>query len=229
MRNDNRDYAVKFGDSMKINQVEELVGITKKNIRFYEEQGLICPERNRDNGYREYSLKDVELLNRIKLLRSLDVPIEEIRKLESNEVSMIDCLDRHISHFTHRQQELNVMKEMCREMIEANVQFDNLQADSYLEEMRKLEKGGVRFMDVNKTDIKKSKRGPIIAATVSIIFFVAMIVFIGWAEFTDPETPIGFVVVIVLLFTAMIVGTLIALKERLKEIEGGEINEARKY
>jgi DNA-binding transcriptional MerR regulator len=25
---------------MKINQVEELVGITKKNIRFYEEQGL---------------------------------------------------------------------------------------------------------------------------------------------------------------------------------------------
>ncbi len=229
MRNDNRDYAVKFGDSMKINQVEELVGITKKNIRFYEEQGLICPERNRDNGYREYSLKDVELLNRIKLLRSLDVPIEEIRKLESNEVSMIDCLDRHISHFTHRQQELNVMKEMCREMIEANVQFDNLQADSYLEEMRKLEKGGVRFMDVNKTDIKKSKRGPIIAATVSIIFFVAMIVFIGWDEFTDPETPIGFVVVIVLLFTAMIVGTLIALKERLKEIEGGEINEARKY
>ena len=40
---------------MKINQVEELVGITKKNIRFYEEQGLINPERNRDNGYREYS------------------------------------------------------------------------------------------------------------------------------------------------------------------------------
>ena len=36
---------------MKINQVEELVGITKKNIRFYEDQGLISPERNRDNGY----------------------------------------------------------------------------------------------------------------------------------------------------------------------------------
>ena len=65
---------------MKINQVEELVGITKKNIRFYEEQGLISPERNRDNGYREYSLKDVELLNKIKLLRSVDVPIEEIRR-----------------------------------------------------------------------------------------------------------------------------------------------------
>jgi len=37
---------------MKINQVEELVGITKKNIRFYEEQGLLNPERNPENGYR---------------------------------------------------------------------------------------------------------------------------------------------------------------------------------
>ena len=26
---------------MKINEVEALVGITKKNIRFYEEQGLL--------------------------------------------------------------------------------------------------------------------------------------------------------------------------------------------
>ena len=28
---------------MKINEVEALVGITKKNIRFYEEQGLLKP------------------------------------------------------------------------------------------------------------------------------------------------------------------------------------------
>ena len=214
---------------MKINQVEELVGITKKNIRFYEDQGLISPERNRDNGYREYSLKDVELLNKIKLLRSLDVPIEDIRKLETGQISMSDCLDSHVSLFTHRQKELDIMKEMCKEIIEANVQFDNLQADSYLEDMRRLEKGGVKFMDVNKTDIKKSKRGPIVAATVCILFFVAMLGFIGWAEIADPETPIGFVLIMFVLFIAMIVGTLFALKERLKEIEGGEINEARKY
>ena len=31
---------------MKINEVEALVGITKKNIRFYEEQGLLKPGRN---------------------------------------------------------------------------------------------------------------------------------------------------------------------------------------
>lgn len=214
---------------MKINQVEELVGITKKNIRFYEEQGLICPERNRENGYREYSLKDVELLNKIKLLRSLDVPIDEIRKLEAGKISMVDCLERHISHFTHRQKELDIMKEMCREIMDENVQFDDLQADSYLENMRNLERGGVRFMDVNKTDIKKTKRGPIIAAGVCILFFILMIVFMCWTKSADEDTPIGLVVVMVLLFVSMIVGVLLALRQRLREIDGGEINEARKY
>ena len=38
---------------MKINQVAELVGITKKNIRFYEEQKLVEPGRDSQNGYRE--------------------------------------------------------------------------------------------------------------------------------------------------------------------------------
>ena len=40
---------------MKIKQVEELVGITRKNIRFYEEQGLLQVARA-DNGYREYHM-----------------------------------------------------------------------------------------------------------------------------------------------------------------------------
>ena len=39
---------------MKINEVEAQVGITKKNIRFYEDQGLLKPHRNSQNGYREY-------------------------------------------------------------------------------------------------------------------------------------------------------------------------------
>ena len=56
---------------MKINEVEALVGITKKNIRFYEEQGLLKPGRNSQNGYREYGEPEVELLRQIKLLRKL--------------------------------------------------------------------------------------------------------------------------------------------------------------
>lgn len=54
---------------MKINEVEQQVGVTKKNIRFYEQQGLLHPKRNSENGYREYDEADVNCLKKIKLLR----------------------------------------------------------------------------------------------------------------------------------------------------------------
>ena len=59
---------------MKINEVEALVGITKKNIRFYEAEGLLTPRRNSENGYRDYGEVEVETLRRIKLLRKLAFP-----------------------------------------------------------------------------------------------------------------------------------------------------------
>ena len=68
---------------MKINQVEQLAGITKGNIRFYEKEGLISPGRNSENGYREYGDEEVARLQQIKLMRKLGVPLEEIRAMLS--------------------------------------------------------------------------------------------------------------------------------------------------
>ena len=64
---------------MKIKDVEALVGITKTNIRFYEKEGLLNPERNQENNYREYTEADVEVLRKIKVLRMLDVPTSDIK------------------------------------------------------------------------------------------------------------------------------------------------------
>ena len=46
---------------MKINEVEALVGITRKNIRFYEAEGLLSPRRNSQNGYRAVSYTHLTL------------------------------------------------------------------------------------------------------------------------------------------------------------------------
>ena len=73
---------------MKINEVEQLVGITKRNIRFYEKEGLLSPVRNADNGYRDYGEEDVQTLRKIKLLRKLDVPLEEIRKMQRGTLTL---------------------------------------------------------------------------------------------------------------------------------------------
>lgn len=48
---------------MKINEIEKLLGLSKANIRYYENEGLINPSRT-ENGYRNYNEVDVALLKR---------------------------------------------------------------------------------------------------------------------------------------------------------------------
>ena len=55
---------------MTIKEIETLSGLPRANIRYYEPEGLIAPKRV-ENGYREYSQADAEVLLRVKLLRAL--------------------------------------------------------------------------------------------------------------------------------------------------------------
>ena len=49
---------------MRINEAEELLGISKANIRFYEKQGLLTPQRG-ENRYRDYTDGDIDRLRQI--------------------------------------------------------------------------------------------------------------------------------------------------------------------
>lgn len=101
---------------MKINEVERLVGITKGNIRFYEKEGLLTPGRNSENGYRDYSEADVIWLKKIKLLRMLDVPIEEILRLKAGSLTLTDAMGRHMIQLERRQANLEPCTALCAEL-----------------------------------------------------------------------------------------------------------------
>ena len=80
---------------MRIKEVEELVGITRKNIRFYEKEGLLTPGRELENSYRDYTDDDVRRLRVIKLLRKLDMPISAISDVLENRLSLPEALHLH--------------------------------------------------------------------------------------------------------------------------------------
>ncbi|MCH5333347.1 MAG: MerR family transcriptional regulator, partial [Agathobacter sp.] len=101
---------------MKIKHVEELVGITGKNIRFYEQQGLLAPKRA-ENGYREYGQEDVDRLLRIKLLRKLGVSIESISDLLRGDIRLEDCLDRHLDELDRQKENLIKMQAVTSQII----------------------------------------------------------------------------------------------------------------
>ncbi len=213
---------------MKINQVEELVGITKKNIRFYEEQGLIMPERNPENGYREYTLKDVEQLKKVKLFRQLALSIEQIRALLADEISVDRCLEEHIQRLSHEQHNLEITKEICQTMAGKVDSIQKLNSEEYLHLMSRLEEGGAKFMNVQEKDVRRKTIGSIVAASVFALFIVALIALFLWLNSVE-GAPAGIFIFYIGIFALVLIGVIVALCLRLKEIRGGEEDEAGKY
>ena len=216
------------GSAMKIKQVEELVGITRKNIRFYEDQGLLNVERA-ENGYREYHQEDVIRLQEIKLFRKMDISIEEMKLLFEKKKSLQICLEQHLKELEHRKEGLLKMQDMCERLILEHRSLESLNAEDCLEEIEQMEKEGAKFMNVNKTDVHKKKRtGAIVGAAVMIVLMLVTIIIVFWANAQDP-IPLGLLLLIAGIPAVIIAGTLIALAGRMKEIEGGEEDEASKY
>ena len=214
---------------MKIYQVEEIVGITKKNIRFYEDEGLLNPERNPENGYRDYTLKDVRQLQKIKLLRKLSVPIEEIRLLEKGDESLAQILNRQIDRLTQEQKNAEFMKNFCEKLSTEITDLNRLDPAFYLSEMKNLEKGGAEFMDIENKDIKRKKKyGAVIAAAIFCLIMMIPLAAMIYAikEVGEVQFPM---VLMMIIMGIVITGTIIALIMRLKEIKKGEEFEALKY
>lgn len=216
-------------NAMKINEVEQAIGITKKNIRFYEQEGLLNPSRNLSNGYRDYSGEDLEILRQIKLLRKLDIPLEEIRRLQAGNLTLEDCLRRHLIVLERRQKNLEANAKFCHRLLSENVELCALQVQELLTEMEYLEKGGTKFVDIQKGDKQQRKKGAVIGALCAILFMAVFLGIILWAAITEPGPPLLLLLMLLAMPVFGIIGTLAALRERLKEIEGGELDEASKY
>lgn len=78
---------------------------------------------------------------------------------------------------------------------------------------------------------KNIKRGAIISAAVVVVFFLVYLVLLATAVLEVPEDTIGILAVVSAgaIFLAIIAGVLLALRQRLKEIDGGEEEDAKQY
>lgn len=68
-----------------IGDVAKLFHLSVSSLRHYEDMGLLTPEyTDSDSGYRYYGARQFEVLNSIRYLRALDIPLTEISDFLSN-------------------------------------------------------------------------------------------------------------------------------------------------
>ena len=216
---------------MKINEVEALAGITKKNIRFYEEQGLLSPRRNVENGYREYGDAEVQTLRRIKVLRKLGVPIEEIRQMLNGTHTIADGMRRHLITLERERRNLEQSIGFCQELQKEDIPAAALDADDILARMEELEKDGTSFQNKHTQDIRVRYIAPGIVTAVMVVLMIGLSALMLWAYQTAPEDapPVWFFWLVVGIFAAIGTGVLLAFGQRIREIQKGEIDDARHY
>ena len=67
---------------MVVGEAAKATGLSIKTIRYYEETGLVIPDR-KENGYRDYSDKHIHILSFIQRARALGFSVEDCQTLVS--------------------------------------------------------------------------------------------------------------------------------------------------
>ncbi|EHR31975.1 hypothetical protein HMPREF9709_01788 [Helcococcus kunzii ATCC 51366] len=60
-------------------EIQKETGLTRKAIEYYEDKELIHPQKS-ENGYRNYSKKDLEILKKVSIFRKLGMSISDINQ-----------------------------------------------------------------------------------------------------------------------------------------------------
>ena len=159
---------------MNIKEVEKITGLTKANIRFYEEEGLVQPKRNEQNNYRIYTEVEIKRLQEVKKLRLLGISIPEIQKIYAEELSLQKAMERRLKEIREEERLLQETRAICQKAIRANWnlnEIDRLEIkeskEEWQERLRKL-----MTEDLVQTKLTRNE----LNNTIGLLFIAGMLI-----------------------------------------------------
>ncbi|SDQ30027.1 DNA-binding transcriptional regulator, MerR family [Streptococcus equinus] len=97
-----------------IGEVSKMFHVSVSSLRHYEAMGLLTPEYiSSDSGYRYYGPEQFEVLNTIRYLRALDMPLSDIKDfLQNKDINLIEeKLQQQRSVVMEKQRELKRIEQ----------------------------------------------------------------------------------------------------------------------
>ncbi|NLK09330.1 MAG: MerR family transcriptional regulator [Firmicutes bacterium] len=149
--------------TMKVKELADLVGISVRTLHYYDEIGLLSPQKTTDTGYRLYSNDDLEILQQILFFRELGFPLKEIKQIiSSSSFDKQEALIQHQKMLVEKRSQLdkliNTVNKTIRHM-KGEIQMTNKEKfegfdfshNPYEQEARKL--WGDKAVDVSNTKV----------------------------------------------------------------------------
>lgn len=119
---------------MNIKKAEELSGVSRQNIRFYEREGLLAPDRNPENDYREYHEEHIHILKQIRAMRLMDMPLDQIRLVLEGKQSPAAAAALQQQKLKQQQAQLAAAIRFCEEWSAIDT-LEMMNVDEMLERM----------------------------------------------------------------------------------------------
>lgn len=155
-----------------IGQVAELFHVSVGTLRHYEKLGLIKPELvDSSSGYRYYSTAQFEVLNTIRYLRTLDMPLEEIKSfLVDRQIGSIQSLlEQQKSDVLLRIKELErIRRKIESRLVQLNdaltTPLDEIQVKAYPRQSmailsRSLSRPSLEDLEIYIRELEKNESG----------------------------------------------------------------------
>ena len=97
--------------------------------------------------------------------------------------------------------------------------------------MEEMEKGGTLFQNKQEQDIRVRYIAPVVVTVVMVVLMTGLSALLLWAYRISPEDapPVWFLWLTIGSFAAIGGGVVLALMQRIREIEKGEIDDAKRY
>lgn len=184
---------------MNIKEVEEILGITRANIRYYEKEGLLSVER-KENKYRDYRQEDISVLKKIIVLRKIGVTVEEIKAIFEGKAKLSVIIENTLSRLEIDIRKLKGALRVADKI--KNENSDSFDEDFYFDYITTQESQGNKFIDLCK-DILDTE----------IDIFDRTVKFITRWDFKNVRKEVGiisaFILLMMLLIGRAIVGMLL--------------------
>lgn len=167
---------------MKTNDVEQMIGVSKQTLFYYENEKLIDVDRD-DNGYRNYSQANIDQLKMIKYLRDLGISIDDIRLVLLGDISFNEILKIQKSHLemnlNEQKQTFDKLKDLVNKESPLIPDIDKLEIDS-----KKYPLSYWKSTD-NPSLGRKLTSGYLLRSFLSIAFPILVLFTLGYFGATD--------------------------------------------
>ena len=146
--------------------------------------------------------------------------------------TIADGMRRHLVTLERERQNLEQAMELCRSLKDREERLEALDAGTLLETMEQMEREGTTFQNKQAGDTRPIRYAASVAVALLMTALMAgVIALMVWGFASDPAgaPPLPLVAALVAVPAVVILGVLLALIQRIAEIQKGEADDAKNY